>query len=318
VNSFKMFMAYPGVFYATDGEILLAMQQAARSGATVMMHAENGIAIDQLVAQALAAGRTDPVHHGLTRPPELEGEATSRAITLATVAGCPLYIVHLSAAQALGAVAEARDAGQNVFAETCPQYLYLSLDDLARPGFEGAKFVCSPPLRTPDHAVELWNALKRDDLVLVGTDHCPFDFHGQKEMGRGDFRKIPNGLPGVEERVDLMHQAVADGKLSRERWVEVVSTAPAKMFGMYPQKGAIAVGSDADLVVYDPNRKHVLSAKTHHMDVDYSCYEGMTVQGGSDIVMSRGSVIVRNGEFTGRKGAGKFIKRGRADFARAH
>jgi dihydropyrimidinase len=201
------------------------------------------------------------------------------------------------------------------WAETCPQYLYLTLDDLGH-GFEGAKFVCSPPLRTPDHAVELWNALKRDDISLVGTDHCPFDFHGQKEMGRGDFRKIPNGLPGVEERVDLMHQAVVDGKLSKERWVEVVSTAPAKIFGMYPQKGAIAVGSDADIVVYDPNRKHVLSAKTHHMDVDYSCYEGMTVQGGSDVVMSRGSVIVRNGEFTGRKGAGKFVKRSRAVFPR--
>ncbi len=201
------------------------------------------------------------------------------------------------------------------WAETCPQYLYLTLDDLGH-GFEGAKFVCSPPLRTKDHSVELWNALKRDDLQLVGTDHCPFDFHGQKEMGRGDFRKIPNGLPGVEERVDLMHQAVVDGRLTRERWVEVVSTAPAKIFGMYPRKGALAVGSDADLVVYDPNRTHVLSASTHHMDVDYSCYEGMTVQGGSDVVMSRGSVVVRNGEFTGRKGYGKFLKRGLADYAR--
>jgi dihydropyrimidinase len=245
----------------------------------------------------------------------MEGEATNRVIRMAEVAGAPVYFVHMSAKEAVKALVEARDRGAMAWAETCPQYLYLTIDDLGH-GFEGAKFVCSPPLRTADHAVELWNALKRDDVSLIGTDHCPFDFHGQKEMGRGDFRKIPNGLPGVEERVDLMHQAVVDGKLSKERWVEVVSTAPAKIFGLYPQKGAIAVGSDADIVVYDPNRKHELSAKTHHMDVDYSCYEGMTVQGGSDIVMSRGSVIVRNGEFTGRKGAGKFVKRSRATFPR--
>ena len=214
VNSFKMFMAYPGVFYATDGEILLAMQQAARSGATVMMHAENGIAIDQLVAQALAAGRTEPVNHGLTRPPELEGEATSRAITLAQVADCPLYIVHLSARQALEAVAQARDSGQNVFAETCPQYLYLSLDDLARPDFEGAKFVASPPLRPKDHQDSLWRGLRTNDLSVVSTDHCPFCFKDGKELGRGDFSKIPNGMPGVEHRMDLLHAGVAAGQLT--------------------------------------------------------------------------------------------------------
>jgi dihydropyrimidinase len=317
VPDFKLFTAYPGVFYSPDDHIFRALQQTAKNGGMILMHAENGPVIDILAAGQIAKGVTDPIGHGLARDSRMEGEATNRVIRLAEVAGAPVYFVHMSAKEALKALVEARGRGAMAWAETCPQYLYLTLDDLGH-GFEGAKFVCSPPLRTPDHAVELWNALKRDDLALVGTDHCPFDFHGQKEMGRGDFRKIPNGLPGVEERVDLMHQAVADGKLSRERWVEVVSTAPAKMFGMYPQKGAIAVGSDADLVVYDPNRKHVLSAKTHHMDVDYSCYEGMTVQGGSDIVMSRGSVIVRNGEFTGRKGAGKFIKRGRADFARAH
>ena len=214
VTSFKMFMAYPGVFYATDGEILLGMQQASRIGATIMMHAENGIAIDQLVAQAVAAGRTDPVQHGLTRPPELEGEATSRAITLAKVADCPLYIVHLSAAHALTAVAAARDAGQNVFAETCPQYLYLSLDDLARPDFEGAKFVASPPLRTPDHAAALWRGLRTNDLAVVSTDHCPFCFKEQKELGRGDFSKIPNGIPGVEHRMDLLHQGVVAGEIT--------------------------------------------------------------------------------------------------------
>ena len=315
VPDFKLFTAYPGVFYSPDDHIFRALQQSAKNGGLILIHAENGPVIDILAAEQVAKGVTDPIGHGLARDSRMEGEATNRVIRLAEVAGAPVYFVHMSAKEALAALMAARDRGAMAWAETCPQYLYLHLDDLGN-GFEGAKFVCSPPLRTPDHSDELWAALKRGDLALVGTDHCPFDFHGQKELGRGDFRKIPNGLPGVEERVDLMHQAVVDGRYTKERWVELVSTAPAKMFGMYPRKGAIAVGSDADIVVYDPNRKHVLSAKTHHMDVDYSCYEGMTVRGGSDIVMSRGSVIVRNGEFTGRKGAGKYIKRSRAAFPR--
>jgi dihydropyrimidinase len=310
VTSFKLFMAYPGVFYSTDGEILRAMQQARRSGATVMMHAENGIAIDQLVAQALAAGRTDPVEHGLTRPPELEGEATGRAITLARVAGCPLYIVHLSAAQALTAVAEARDAGQNVFAETCPQYLYLSFDDLARPNFEGAKFVASPPLRTRDHAAALWRGLRTNDLAVVSTDHCPFCFNEQKELGRGDFAKIPNGIPGVEHRMDLLHQGVVAGEITLERWVETCSTTPARMFGLYPRKGTIAPGADADIVLYDPAARQVLSVATHHMNVDYSAYEGMAVTGKVAVTISRGQVVVADGQFRGSRGHGRFLSRG--------
>ena len=309
VTSFKMFMAYPGVFYATDGEILLAMQQARRTGATIMMHAENGIAIDQLVAQALAAGRTDPVEHGLTRPPELEGEATSRAITLAKVAGCPLYIVHLSAAQALAAVAAARDAGQNVFAETCPQYLYLTLDDLARPGFEGAKFVASPPLRTADHGQALWRGLRTNDLAVVSTDHCPFCLK-EKELGRGDFSKIPNGIPGVEHRMDLLHQGVVSGEITLARWVETCSTTPARMFGLYPRKGVIAPGADADIVIYDPVARQTLSAATHHMNVDYSAYEGMEITGKVDVTISRGQVVVAGGEFKGAAGHGSFLSRG--------
>jgi dihydropyrimidinase len=309
VTSFKMFMAYPGVFYATDGEILLAMQQARRTGATIMMHAENGIAIDQLVAQALAAGRTDPVEHGLTRPPELEGEATSRAITLAKVAGCPLYIVHLSAAQALAAVAAARDAGQNVFAETCPQYLYLTLDDLARPGFEGAKFVASPPLRTAEHGKALWRGLRTNDLAVVSTDHCPFCLK-EKELGRGDFSKIPNGIPGVEHRMDLLHQGVVSGEITLPRWVETCSTTPARMFGLYPRKGVIAPGADADIVIYDPAARQTLSAATHHMNVDYSAYEGMEITGKVDVTISRGQVVVADGEFKGSAGHGSFLSRG--------
>src|SRR6202035_3767357 len=299
VNSFKMFMAYPGVFYATDGEIVRAMTRAAETGAVIMMHAENGIAIDQLVAQALAAGKTDPVQHGLTRPPELEAEATHRAITLAGVTGSPLYIVHLSAAQALQAVAEARDTGQNVFAETCPQYLYLSLDDLARPDFEGAKYVASPPLRPREHQGSLWRGLRTNDLSVVSTDHCPFCFKEQKELGRGDFSKIPNGMPGVEHRMDLLHQGVVAG-----------STTPARMFGLYPRKGVIAAGSDADIVIYDPQARQTLSAATHHMNVDYSPYEGMEITGRVVTTLSRGHVVIDDGAYQANPGHGAVLPRG--------
>ena len=309
VTSFKMFMAYPGVFYATDGEIVRAMQQAAGNGALIMMHAENGIAIDQLVAEALAAGRTEPLQHGLTRPAELEGEATSRAITLAGVTRAPLYVVHLSADQALAAIAAARDTGQNVFAETCPQYLYLSLEDLGRPDFEGAKYVASPPLRPKEHQASLWRGLRTNDLSVVSTDHCPFCFKDQKELGRGDFSKIPNGIPGVEHRMDLLHQGVAAGELSLARWVEVASATPARMFGLYPRKGVIQPGSDADVVIYDPAATQVLSAASHHMAVDYSAYEGMRITGRVDTVLSRGRMVIDAGEYLGETGHGRFLSR---------
>ena len=316
VPDFKLFTAYPGVFYSDDGAIFRAMQRTRENGGLIMMHAENGMAIDVVAAQYVEAGKTDPYYHGVVRYPVFEGEATNRVIRLAEAAGVPVYIVHLSARDALDAVREARDRGSMTFAETCPQYLFLSLDDLGN-GFEGAKFVCSPPLRTKEHWDALWTGLVKDDLQIVSTDHCPFDFHGQKELGKGDFRKVPNGLPGVEDRVDLLHDGgVIGGRLTRERWVELISTAPARLFGMYPQKGTVAVGSDADLVIYDPNRKHRISARTHHMNVDYSCYEGREVQGSSDVVLSRGSIIVRDGKFTGRKGHGRFLKRARADLAR--
>jgi len=316
IPDFKLFTAYPGVFYSDDGAIFRAMQRTRENGGLIMMHAENGMAIDVVAADEVAAGHTDPYYHGVARYPIFEGEATNRVIRLAEAAGVPVYIVHLSARDALDAVRAARDRGAMAFAETCPQYLFLSLDDLGN-GFDGAKFVCSPPMRSKDHQPELWAGLRRDDLQVVSTDHCPFDFHGQKELGRGDFRKIPNGLPGVEDRLDLMHDGgVVGGRISRERWVEICSTAPARMFGMYPRKGSVSVGADADLVVYDPDRKRTISARTHHMDVDYSCYEGRVVQGASDVVLSRGSVVVRNGEFHGRKGAGRFIKRTPADFVR--
>jgi dihydropyrimidinase len=316
VPDFKLFTAYPGVFYSDDGAIFRAMQQTAKNGGLIMMHAENGMAIDIVAADLVADGKTDPLYHGIARYPVFEGEATNRVIRLAEAAQVPVYIVHLSARDALNAVRDARDRGSQAFAETCPQYLFLSLDDLGN-GFEGAKFICSPPLRTADHQDELWTGLIKDDLQVVSTDHCPFDFRGQKELGKGDFRKVPNGLPGVEDRVDLLHDgAVIGGRMTVERWVEVIATAPAKLFGMYPRKGSVSIGADADLVVYDPKAKHTISAKTHHMNVDYSCYEGRQVQGRSDVVLSRGSVIVRNGEFSGRKGHGRFVKRSTADFAR--
>jgi dihydropyrimidinase len=316
IPDFKLFTAYPGVFYSDDGAIFRAMQQTATNGGLIMMHAENGMAIDVVAERTVDEGTIDPIGHGLARKAVFEGEATNRVIRLAEAAGVPVYIVHLSAREALAEVRSARDRGSMAFAETCPQYLFLSLDDLGD-GFEGAKFVCSPPLRPKDHWDDLWTGLVKDDLQIVSTDHCPFDFHGQKELGRGDFRKIPNGLPGVEDRIDLMHDGgVVGGRITKERWVEIVSTAPAKMFGMFPRKGSISIGADADIVVYDPNRKRAISAKTHHMDVDYSCYEGRQVQGASDVVLSRGSVIVRDGQFTGRKGAGKFVTRSTADYAR--
>jgi dihydropyrimidinase len=316
VSSFKLFTAYPGVFYSPDDHIFQAMLQTKKNGGLILMHAENGPVIDVIAADLVAQGTTDPIGHGLARYPILEGEATNRCIRLAEAAGVPVYFVHLSSRDALEAVKAARDRGSKVWAETCPQYLLLTLQHLGN-GFEGAKYVCSPPLRPKEHLEELWQGLVRDDLQLVATDHCPFDFEGQKELGRGDFRKIPNGLPAIEDRVDLLHHfGVVAGRMSRERWVEIMATAPAKIFGMYPRKGTIAVGSDADLLVYDPTRRRTISAKTHHMDVDYSLFEGWEVQGAPDIVMSRGTVLVRNDRWVGPEGHGRFLKRGRADYVR--
>ncbi|MEJ8651223.1 dihydropyrimidinase [Streptomyces sp. MS1.AVA.3] len=314
VTSFKLFTAYPGVFYSDDGQILRAMQQSADNGGLIMMHAENGIAIDVLVEQALAAGRTDPRYHGEVRHVLLEAEATHRTIQLARVAGAPLYVVHVSAEEALAEIAQARDKGLNVFGETCPQYLFLSTDNLAEPDFEGAKYVCSTPLRPREHQAALWRGLRTNDLQVVSTDHCPFCFQGQKELGRGDFSKIPNGMPGVENRMDLLHQAVVEGRISRRRWIEIACAAPARMFGLYPKKGTIAPGADADLVLYDPTAQQTLSAETHHMNVDYSAYEGKRLTGQVETVLSRGELVIDRREFTGRAGHGQYIPRGTCQY----
>jgi dihydropyrimidinase len=310
VPTFKLFMAYPGVFMLDDGSIFKAMSAAANSGGMICMHAENGGAIDVIVQRALAEGKRAPKYHALTRPVTLEAEATARAIALAEIAGTPVYIVHLSCNEALEKVREARDRGLRVYAETCPQYLYLSLENMDAPGFEGAKYVFTPPLREKWHQEKLWQGLAKDDLQVVSTDHCPFCMKEQKELGKDDFTKIPNGGPGIEHRLSLVYNGgVHGGKFSPNRFVQLVSTAPAKLFGLYPRKGTVAVGSDADLIVFDPNEEQIISVKTHHMRVDYSMFEGTRVKGVTKTVLSRGRTIIDNGRFTGKAGAGEFLKR---------
>ncbi len=310
VTSFKLFMAYPNALMVDDATIFRAMRQTAQNGGLVCMHAENGSVIDLLVQKAIAEGKTAPIYHALTRPTTTEGEAVNRAIALAQMAGAPVYIVHLSSADALEKVAEARDRGLPAFAETCPQYLLLSIEDLRRPDFEGAKYVFTPPLREKWHQDRLWEGLRINTLQAVSTDHCPFCFKEQKEMGRDSFAKIPNGGPGVENRLQLLHHYGVNGKrISLNRWVEIVSTTPAKLFGLYPRKGTIAVGSEADIVVWNPEQELTISAQTHHMNVDYSIFEGFQVRGNAETVLSRGTVVVDKGRWLGREGQGRFVRR---------
>jgi dihydropyrimidinase len=310
VTSFKLFMAYPGVFMLDDASIFRALLKTGENGGTICMHAENGGVIDVLVKKALAEGKTAPKYHALTRPARAEAEATHRAIALSEMANVPIYIVHLSAAEALEMVTEARDRGLPAYAETCPQYLFLSYANYEEPGFEGAKYVMSPPLRPAGNEEKLWRGLAGNDLQAISTDHCPFCMKEQKELGKNDFSKIPNGAPGIETRMTLVYDGgVRTGRISLNRFVELTSTSPAKIFGLFPRKGTVAPGSDADLVVFDPNRKHVLSAKTLHMKVDYNPYEGREVTGAPDVVLSRGKVIIENGKFTGKAGTGQFLKR---------
>jgi dihydropyrimidinase len=318
ITSYKLFMAYPGVFYSDDAQILKAMQRAADLGLLTMMHAENGPAIDVLAEQLVSQGKTDPYFHGIARAWQMEEEATHRAIMLADVTGAPLYVVHVSAKQAVEQLAWARDKGKNVFGETCPQYLYLSLEDQlgARSdeygAFEGAKWVCSTPLRSraEGHQDHMWQALRTNDLQMVSTDHCPFCMKDQKELGRGDFRAIPNGIGSIEHRMNLMYQGVVTGEITLERWVELTSTTPARMFGLYGRKGVIAPGADADIVVYDPEGHTSIGyEKTHHMNMDHSAWEGFEIDGHVDVVLSRGKVLIQDGEYHGSPGHGRYLKR---------
>ena len=312
VTSFKIFSAYPGVLMIDDTTILRIMERVRKLDALVAVHAENGGAIEYLVRQALAAGRTAPIEHALTRPDITEAEATHRLIALAQIAGIPLYVVHVTCARSLKIITEAREAGIPVFAETCPQYLFLSINDLRRPGFEGAKYVFTPPLREPTDQESLWQGLQNGNLQVVSTDHCPFFFETQKRAGLSDFTKIPNGGPGIENRMQLMyHHGVNKNRLSINQWVDLVSTNPAKLFGLFPKKGVLQVGSDADVVIWNPKKEHTISASSHHMRVDYSMYEGMSVVGNAETVISRGEVIVDRNTWLGKPGRGRFQKRQR-------
>jgi len=310
VTSFKLFTAYPGRLYSDDGQILRAMQRARELGALVAVHAENGLAIEVLIEQALARANTEPRYHALTRPEALEAEATCRALSLAEVAGARVYIVHISSRRSLEEVARFRRRGLSVFAETCPHYLCLTAQELERDGFEGAKFVCSPPLRDSASVEALWQGLATGLIDVVATDHCPFHFQSQKRRGLHSFALIPNGLPGIETRLLLLwERGVRSGRIGPSRFVELVATAPAKIFGLYPRKGTLAPGADADIVVWDPNRAQSLAAQALHMRVDYSPYEGLTVHGSPRYVLSRGEVIVEDGSFVGRPGRGHFLRR---------
>jgi dihydropyrimidinase len=318
VSSLKLFMAYKGALQVDDTTLFKAMQQAAGSGMMIMVHAENGDAIDVLIKEAVAAGNLSPKYHALTRPPELEAEATERAIRLAEVAGATLYVVHLTNAGALQAIRSAHARGRhNIMAETCVQYFFFTKDDLAREGFEGAKWVCSPPFREVSDQVALWGGVADGSLAVVSTDHCPFWFEGGidgrnpgKELGKASFAAIPNGCPGIEDRMMIMYSyGVRTGRISLNRWVELCCTNPAKLFGCYPQKGAVAPGGDADLVIWDPNAKRTISAKNQHQNTDYNLYEGWEVTGAPSVVLSRGRVLVDGGVWQGEQGAGKFVSR---------
>jgi dihydropyrimidinase len=310
VMSFKLFMAYPGVFLVDDATIFRAMKNASQAGGLICMHAENGIVINEIIKHALAEGKTAPKYHALTRPTKAEAEGVHRAIAIAEMADAPVYIVHLSCADALEEVREARDNGLPAYAETCPQYLFLDYSLYEREGFEGAKWVMTPPLREKWNQDKLWQGLQGNDLQVVSTDHCPFCFKEQKELGRDDFSKIPNGGPGVEHRMSLIYNGgVAGGRISLNRFVELTSTSAARLFGLFPRKGTIAVGSDADIVIFDPNEEMTISASTHHMNVDYSAYEGMKVKGVTRTVLSRGRVVIDDGKYVGKPGDGQFLKR---------
>jgi dihydropyrimidinase len=312
VTSYKLFMAYKGALQVDDETLFRTMEVAAETGALVMVHAENGDAIDVLVKKALAAGHTEPRYHALTRPPETEGEATNRAIQLARVAGAPLYVVHVSCRESVEPIQLARERGWNVWGETCTQYFFVDYTFLERPDFEGAKFVYTPPPRAKENQDVLWNAVRTDVLSVISTDHCAFLWDGQKTLGRDDFSKIPNGGPGIENRLQMIHEfGVRAGRISMNRMVELLATSPAKLFGLYPRKGTIAVGSDADLVVFDPARKVTISASTHHSKVDYNLFEGTEVTGTPEVVLLRGNVLVENGELVASPGIGQFVKRAR-------
>jgi dihydropyrimidinase len=310
ITSYKLFMAYKGALMVDDETLFKTMQVAADTDALVMVHAENGDAIDVLVKEALAAGHTEPKYHALTRPPETEGEATNRAIQLARVAGSPLYVVHVSCAESVEPIQLAREKGWDVWGETCTQYFFIDYTFLERPNFEGGKYVYTPPPRDQANQDVLWNAVRTDTLSAISTDHCAFLWDGQKTIGKDDFSKIPNGGPGLENRLQMIHEfGVRGARISLNRMVELLSTNPAKLFGLYPRKGTVAVGSDADIVVFDPEKRVTISASTHHSKSDYNLFEGTEVTGVPEVVLLRGNILVENDELVASPGVGQFIAR---------
>jgi dihydropyrimidinase len=312
VTSYKLFMAYKGALMVDDETLFRTMEVAAETGALVMVHAENGDVIDVLVKQALEAGNTEPLYHALTRPPEAEGEATNRAIQLARLAGAPLYVVHVTCREAVEPIARARDKGWEVWGETCTQYFFTSLDDIAKPNFEGAKYVFSPPVRDKANWDVLWNAVRTDILSAISTDHCAFTWDGQKTLGKDDFSKIPNGAPGLENRLQMIHEfGVRAGRITLNRMVELLATSPAKLFGLYPRKGTVAVGSDADLVVFDPEKQVTITAANQHSKSDYNLFEGTEVTGSPAVVLLRGHILVENDELVAQPGTGQYVARAR-------
>lgn len=310
ITSIKLFMAYKGELMVRDDEMYKLMKAAGRAGILTNVHCENGDVIEQLVQQYVETGMTDPIYHAYSRPPELEAEAVYRAATIAQMAKAPLYVVHVSCKQSLEVINCARKQGAVVYAETCPHYLTLDIQDLMRPDFEGAKYVCSPPLREPEHKKALWDGLADHAVQTIGSDHCPFLFEGQKTLGKGDFSKIPNGVPTIEDSFAVVfHYGVSEGQIPVTKFVEIMSTNPAKLFGLYPRKGTIAVGSDADLVIFDPSQRKTISKRTQYQNTDYNLFEGMEVQGQIVAVLSRGEIIVRDGQVIGPNGRGRFVPR---------
>ena len=310
VTSFKLFTAYPDRLMVDDGTILRTLQQTKKNGGLVCVHAEDSAMIEALIGEALMKGHTEPKYHAATRPAEAEAKAVRRVIELADQTDAPVYFVHISCSESLEYIRKAQMKGQQVHAETCPQYLFTSREDLDKPNFEGAKYVFTPPPREKWNQDKLWDGVRNNSLQVVSTDHCPFNFRGDKELGRTNFTKIPNGAPGIENRLQLLYNfGVAGGKISIPRWVEIISVLPAKIFGLYPRKGIIAVGSDADIVIWNPNIEHTISASTHHMQVDYSLYEGWQMKGNAETVISRGTMIIENNDWCGKPGHGKFLRR---------
>lgn len=315
ITSFKLFMAYPKSLMLGNADIFRLMQSAKALGAFVSVHAENGEVIEEIISAAVKEGKSAPIFHALTRPAVLEGEAIQRAIALSQVAGCSLYIVHLSTVDGLHQIKQARNQGLSVYTETCPQYLLLSIEDMVEAtGFESAKYVCTPPLREKHHQKKLWQAIADGYIQVIATDHCPFNFQGQKDLGKDSFTKIPNGVPGIENRLGLIYEeGVQKGRINLHKWIDLCCTAPAKLFGLFPTKGTIKEGSDADIVIWDPEKKHTISAATHHMNVDYNLYEGYKLSGWPEMVISRGEIIIENNNFTGKTGRGRFLKRNTFD-----